>query len=76
MASMNPEEYYSDESNHGNYAYVTLEEMITISNYTGDGSILGKTKRTKIIYQFKQGIKKFTMNALRDIKAVKKWEIR
>jgi hypothetical protein len=40
-----------------------------ISNYTGDGSILGKTKRTKIIYQFKQGIKKFTMNALR-IKAV------
>jgi hypothetical protein len=45
MASMNPE-YYSDESNHGNYAYVTLEEMNNfISNYTGDGSILGKTKQ-------------------------------
>ena len=72
MASMNPQEYYENEDNHGDYAYVTLEEMINnfISNYTGDGSILAKPKRTKIIYQFKQGIKKFTMNALREIKAV------
>jgi hypothetical protein len=33
------EEYYSDESNHGDYVYVTLEEMVNnfIANYTGDG---------------------------------------
>jgi hypothetical protein len=44
MASQNPEEYYSDESNHGDYVYVTLEEMVNnfIANYTGDGTILGK----------------------------------
>jgi hypothetical protein len=51
--------------------YVTLEEMVNnfIANYTGDGTILGK-QTLKIIYQFKQGIKKFTMNALQEVKAV------
>lgn len=72
MASMNPQEYYEDELNHGSYVYVSLEEMVTnfIANYTGDGKILGKPKRFQIINQFKQGIKKFTINALKQIKAV------
>lgn len=72
MASENPQIYYEDESKHGEYVYVTLEELVNnfIANYTGDGKILGKPKRSQIIYQFKQGIKKFTMNALREIKAV------
>jgi len=69
---MNPEEYYSDEANHGSYVYVSLEEMVInfISNYTGDGTILNKVLRSKILYQFKQGIKKFSMNALREVKKV------
>lgn len=72
MSSMNPQEYYEDELNHGSYVYVTLEELVTnfIGNYTGDGKILGKPKRSQIIYQFKQGIKKFSLNALREVKAV------
>jgi len=69
---MNPLEYYSNEENYGSYSYVTLEEMVNnfIANYTGDGTILGKSSRSKIIYQFKQGIKKFSINALREVKAV------
>ena len=72
MSSMNPQEYYEDELNHGSYVYVTLEELVTnfIANYTGDGKILGKPRRSQIIYQFKQGIKKFSINALREVKAV------
>ena len=72
MASENPQIYYEDESLHGSYVYVTLEEMVGnfIANYTGDGTILGKPSRSKIIYQFKQGIKKFSMNALKEVKAV------
>lgn len=72
MASENPQIYYEDEEKHGEYVYVTLEEMINnfISNYTGDGTVLGKTSRSKIIYQFKQGVKKFSLNALREVKAV------
>ena len=72
MASENPQIYYEDESLHGSYVYVTLEDMVGnfIANYTGDGTILGKPSRSKIIYQFKQGIKKFSMNALKEVKAV------
>lgn len=72
MASENPQLYYEDEALHGSYVYVTMEEMVNnfISNYTGDGTILGKPKRSKILYQFKQGIKKFNMNALKEVKAI------
>jgi len=72
MASQNPQEYYEDELEHGSYVYVSLEEMVLnfIANYTGDGYLLVNPSRSKIIYQFKQGIKKFSMNALREVKAV------
>ena len=72
MSSMNPQEYYENEENHGVYQYVTLEEMVInfMDNYTGDGTILGKTSRSKAVYQFKQGIKEFTMDALREQKSV------
>ena len=67
MSSQNPQIYYEDEAQHGSYVYVSLEEMVInfIANYTGDGTILGKTSRSKILYQFKQGIKKFSINATR-----------
>lgn len=72
MASQNPQIYYEDELQHGSYVYVTLEEMVLnfIANYTGDGYLLVNPSRSRIIYQFKQGIKKFSMNALREVKAV------
>jgi len=69
---MNPQEYYEDEANHGEYGYVSLEEMVInfISNFTGDGKILNAVKRSQVLYQFKQGIKRFSMNALREVKKV------
>ena len=72
MSSMNPLEYYENSDNHGSYAYVTLEEMVInfLDNYVGDGKVLTKAPRRKVVYQFKQGIKKFSMNALREKKVV------
>ncbi len=72
MAAPIPQEYYEDESKHGEYVYVTLEEMVRnfIANYTGDGKILRIPRRSQIIYQFKQGIKEFTINALKEVKAI------
>jgi len=72
MASQNPQIYYEDETQHGSYVYVTLEEMVLnfIANYCGDGYLLVNPSRSRIVYQFKQGIKKFSMNALREVKAV------
>jgi len=68
---MNPQEYYENEENHGSYSYVTLEEMVLnfIANYTGDGFLIVNPSRSRVIYQFKQGIKKFSLNALREVKA-------
>lgn len=72
MSSQNPQIYYEDETQHGSYVYVTLEEMVLnfIANYTGDGFLIVNPSRSRVIYQFKQGIKKFSMNALREVKAV------
>lgn len=72
MSSMLPIDYYENEGNHGNYIYVSLEELVNnfMSNYCGDGEILGGIKRSKVIYQFKQGIKQFSFNALREVKSV------
>ncbi len=72
MSSMNPQIYYEDEDNNGSYVYVSLEEMVLnfTANYTGNGKMLNKVPRSRIIYQLKQGIKKFSMNALREKKCV------
>jgi hypothetical protein len=71
MASLNPQIYYDTESNHGSYVYVSLESIVDdfIDTYTGNGSIIGKANRRKIVRHAKQGIKQFTINALRDFKA-------
>lgn len=72
MSSLNPLEYYENTDNHGSYSYVTLEEMVInfITDYTGDNKILNKVSRAKTVGKFKQGIKKFSMNALREKKCI------
>lgn len=72
MSSKNPQIYYEDDKNHGSYVYVTLEQIVDdfIDTYTGNGTIIGKNNRRKIVRHAKQGIKQFTINALRDFKAV------
>lgn len=72
MSSMNPEIYYENEENHGSYIYLTIEELVNnfMSNYVGDETILGPAKRSKVVYQIKQGIKEFNVSALREVKSV------
>lgn len=72
MPTTNPEIYYSDESNYGEYAFVSLEDIVNnfTQNFTGDSTLLGYIPRSKIIYQAKQGIKQFTFEALHQVKAV------
>ncbi len=69
---MLPIDYYENEENHGGYQYLTLEEMVNnfMLNYTGDDSILGGVKRSRVIFWMKKGIQQFTFNALREIKKV------
>ena len=71
MSSTNPEVYYNDPIKNS-YIYVSLENIVDdfIDTYTGNGTIIGKANRRKIVRHAKQGIKQFTINALRETKKV------
>ena len=58
MSSQNPQIYYEAEENHGNYVYISLEDIVNNfwQNQTGDGTVLGPTKRHQILYWAKKGI--------------------
>jgi hypothetical protein len=72
MPTTNPQIYYENDENWGNYQFVGLEEIVNnfIQNFTGDSSLLGYVLRSKVIYQAKQGIKQFTFEALHQVKVV------
>lgn len=72
QGSMNPQIYYENDDNWGEYSFVGLEDIVNnfTQNYTGDSSLLGYIPRSKIIYQAKQGIKQFTFEALAQVKVV------
>lgn len=71
MSALNPEIYYSDPAKNS-YVYVSLERIVDdfIDTYTGNGTIIGKNNRRKIVRHAKQGIKQFTISALRETKKV------
>lgn len=64
--------YYENQENHGSYVYVTLEEVVNnfMQNYTGDNTVLGNVKRYNVLYWARQGMRQFSMDALKEVKAV------
>lgn len=72
QGNMNSQEYYENEENHGSYVYITLENLVNNywQNMVGDSTILGNRKRHQILFWMKKGIQQFTMDALREVKAV------
>jgi len=72
MPTTLPIDYYEESSNHGNYVYRTLEEIVYnfIQGYTGDNTIIGHVERRNVLFWAKLGLKEFTIDALREVKAV------
>lgn len=72
MASQNPQIYYENDENHGNYQFVKFEDIVNnfMMNYTGDDTLLGPIKRHKAIYQLKQGVRELNFTTLRRVKAI------
>jgi hypothetical protein len=72
MSAQNPQIYYEDEDNHGNYQFVPIEQIVNnfTQNYLGDDTLHGNISRSKVIYQAKQGIREFTFGALKSPKVV------
>lgn len=72
MSSILPVTYYENQENHGSYVYVSLEEIVNnfMQNYTGDNTVLGNVKRYNVLYWARQGMRQFSMDALKEVKAV------
>jgi hypothetical protein len=72
MSAQLPVTYYEDQANHGNYIYVSLEEMVDnfMQIYTGNSTLLGPIQRHTVLFWMKKGIQGFTADALQEVKAV------
>lgn len=72
MPTTNPQIYYENEENHGNYVYRTLEEIVYnfMQGYTGDNTVIGQVERRTVLFWAKLGLKEFSIDALREVKAV------
>lgn len=71
MSAQIPYNYYTDEEEHGSYAYTSLENIVNnfLNDYIGDSTVLGSVKRTSVISWAKRGIRELTMDALKEYKA-------
>lgn len=71
MALQTPNDYYSDEDNFGLYQYVTLSEVVNalMLETQDDDSYLKGTKRAKILYHAKQGLRKLSLDVANDVLA-------
>lgn len=65
-------EYHDDATQHGNYQYVPLSEIIDglLVEANDDDSYLKNTKRSTLLYYAKQGIKKLNRAVANEVLAV------
>lgn len=67
-----PIDYYQNENNWGSYQYISIHDLVNnfMTNYVGDDKQLNNVKRYNVLYQIKQGIKQFTFDALKEVRAI------
>lgn len=67
-----PIDYYQSEDNWGSYQYISIHDLVNnfMLNYVGDDKQLNNVKRHNVLYQMKQGIKQFTFDALKEVRAI------
>lgn len=64
-------EYYADQSQHGNYQYVTLNSIINDYMMSRDSDDFTSTvPRYKVLYQAKRGLRELYYDVLREIRAI------
>jgi len=64
-------DYYEDSSQHGNYQYVTIEEVINnylMSRDSDDYSSM--TPRFKVLYQAMRGLRELYFDVLQEVRAI------
>lgn len=64
-------DYYQDSSQHGNYQYITLEEIINNYLMSRDADDYSATvPRFKILYQAMRGLREFYYDVLNEVRAI------
>ena len=69
--NISPADYYEDEGLHGNYQYVTLEDIINNYIMSGqDDDYTSNVDRYKILFQARRAFRELYFDAIQEIKAV------
>lgn len=69
---MSQETYYGDSSQHGQYQWIVLEDMVNdFMAVHGDEGFMKNVPRYKVIYHMKRAVREFTFDVLSIIKAIK-----
>ena len=68
---MAAEDYYGDSEQHGNYQYVTLEQVINdFMMSKDDDDYTATASRTKVLYHARRGLREFYYDVLREIEGI------
>ena len=59
------------EDNYGGYSYITLHDAIEnfMVGYVGEGKLIGKAKKSDILFFAKRGLQEFSYDTLKSIKS-------
>jgi hypothetical protein len=71
LAITTPVDYYTNEELHGNYQYVTLEDVVNNFIMSGqDDDFTSNVDRYKVLYQARRAFRELYFDVAQDIKAV------
>lgn len=67
-----PIDYYTTQSNWGNYQYITLSQLVDnfMLNYVGDDRLLSNVKRYNILSHMKRGIQEFNYDTVKEVRVM------
>ena len=59
------------QNNWGSYSYITLNDIIDnfMVGYVGDGKLIGKVKKSDVLFFAKRGLQEFSYDTLKSIKS-------
>ena len=65
-------DYYTNDSNHGSYQYVSLADIVNnfMLMYSGNHSLVNNEERYRILFHAKRGIQELNYDAFKEIKVL------
>jgi hypothetical protein len=71
LENITPKNYYTSEDLHGNYQYVTLEDIVNNFIMSGqDDDFTSNVERYKVLYQARRAFRELYFDVVQDVKGV------